>query len=113
MPRRQLDDGSVGVRRLSTGYLELSTDGSGDVCSGKLVVSPYNAARLFGMLSLFLEIPLPAALASAIKLTEPGQPLNATYAFPEPKTLGERLAQGLIAKELGEAVVAEFDGGER
>lgn len=97
MPERQPEDGALNVSRLPGGRLYLQIT---HAC-GNLVLSDYNAARLFGILALFLEIPLPPALGKAIKLTRPGDDnLNATMGFPEPKTLGEKLAQHLVGKEL-------------
>lgn len=97
MPERQPDDGPLGVDRPhgQDGYLRFK---HGDQW---MVLSEYNAARLFGMLALFLNIPLPSALGKAIKLTKPGDDeLNASFGFPEAKTLGDKVAQHLIGEAL-------------
>jgi len=62
---REPDDGKVEVRRV--------TDAQGRerlliVCGEQAIeCSPYNASRIFGMLSIFLEITLPKAVSKAIK----------------------------------------------
>lgn len=58
------DDPGVRVSRDDDGKLWISTD---DDC-GAVHLSEYNAARVFGMLALFLEIPLPKHIGKAIKL---------------------------------------------
>lgn len=68
MPARRPLDGPVSVSRLGDGDEEMlriavETDGE----TKYLEVSPYNAARVFGMLAMFLEIPLPARIGKAIK----------------------------------------------
>jgi hypothetical protein len=60
-------DGAAGIERDGDHlilYVE-TADGRG---RGSLRVSFFNAARLFGMLALFLGIKLPAALGKAIRL---------------------------------------------
>lgn len=96
MPERQPEDGEICVSRLRDGAPHLRMTHA----AGNLVLSEYNAARLFGILALFLEIPLPPALGKAIKLTRPGDNLNATMGFAEPKTLGDKLAQSLLGQAL-------------
>ena len=90
MPKRIPTDGPVGIRRVGDHYLALSFDGH------EVTISLYNAARIFGMIALFLEIPLPKKLGAAIKLTPPGAEAKMTLEWPEPKTLGERIAQRLV-----------------
>ena len=59
-------DGQVAVTHLDADHLILSatTDGEDQV----LRVSRHNAARLFGLLAVFLEIPLSPKVGKAIKL---------------------------------------------
>lgn len=61
-------DGSVGVE-LDEDYLIICVDhpgvGTGRAC---VRVSFFNAARIFGLLALFLGIRLPAKLSKAIRL---------------------------------------------
>ena len=71
MPERQPGDTDVTVTRLDNGYLRVSYGGDSQdpyVCSGSLVVSPYNAWRVFGLLACMLGISLPRSLGKAIKL---------------------------------------------
>lgn len=98
MPPRQPDDGPLRVARIRElpGYLEFNHQ------AGNLILSDYNAARLFGMLAMFLEIKLPPKLAKAIVLTDPGVKMDMTLDFPEPKTLGEALAQALLPDTIGD-----------
>lgn len=99
MPPRQPDDGPLSVKRIrdDPGYLQFTHQ------VGSLVLSEYNAARLFGILAMFLEIPLPAKLGKAIILTEDGQPPpEMSLRSREPKTLGDRLALALLSDEIGE-----------
>lgn len=101
MPERQPDDGPLGVSRVDDdpGYLRFT---HGDQW---MVLSEYNAARLFGMLALFLKIPIPRALGKAIKLTKPGDDeLNASFGFPKARTLGDKLAQHLVGEALQKRV---------
>lgn len=95
MPNRLPTDGPMGVRRVGDDYLALDFNGH------EVTVSRYNAARLYGMLGMFLEIPLSKAMGKAIKLTPPGVDLNMSVEFPEPKSLGERLAQSLLPDKIG------------
>ena|GEM_PF-5614272 len=100
MPLRQPGDSSFAVKRLGNDYLQISYPGDTCepyVCSGLLTVSPYNAARIFGALALFLDITLPKQLAKAITLFEPDRDNSFAFGAPEPQTLGERLAQQLVA----------------
>jgi hypothetical protein len=97
MPERLPEDGPVGVRREGDRHLCLYAEGL-----GSLTVSEYNAARLFGILAMFLEIRLPKALGKAIVLTEPGVETKMELEFPEPKTLGDRLALALLPDRIGD-----------
>jgi hypothetical protein len=95
MPERKPSDGPIGITRAEDGYLIIDCDDTA------IKVSEYNAARIFGMLSLFLEIKLPQKLGEAIKLTPDGaQAPMMTVAFPEPQTLGEKLSTALFIEEL-------------
>lgn len=98
MPERLPTDGPIGVRRAGDDYLALDFNGH------EVRVSRYNAARLYGMLGMFLEIPLPKAMGKAIKLTPPGVELNMSVEFPKPKSLGEALAQALLPDTMGDFV---------
>ena len=63
---REPDDGQVAINRFTdpTGRERLRIE-----CGDQVIVcSPFNASRLFGMLSVFLEIPLSKAVGKAIKL---------------------------------------------
>ena len=66
MPPRQSDDGPVRVSRDGPRHLVLDVTQDGQ--HSELRVSEYNAWRLFGMLSLMLQLPLPKAVVQAIKL---------------------------------------------
>lgn len=62
---RKPTDGPVSINRLENEDLVLNASTDGKIES--LTTSPYNASRLFGMLALFLEIPLSKAVGKAIK----------------------------------------------
>lgn len=66
MPDRKASDGSVAVSRVGEDAIriEVTTDGQIQV----IECSRYNTFRLFGILSVMLEIPLPAKVGKAIKL---------------------------------------------
>lgn len=98
MPARQSFDGPCAVRRIGEVLIVESTqNGQTTHCE----MSEYNAWRIFGCLSLFLGIPLPPHVRKVIDLgDEKGKPPKATIGYPEPKTLGERLAQNLTMNEL-------------
>jgi hypothetical protein len=100
MPPRQPDDGALSVRRLDgdRGYIEMSHG------AGNLVLSEYNAARLYAMLGLLLGIPLPKAIGKAIILVPSDKKLDVTMGFPKPKTLGERVAQALVVQATPERI---------
>lgn len=66
MPERQPNDGEVNLRRLDKGKIQVSVMTDGNLEG--ITMSEYNAARVFGILALFLEIPLPKSLAKQIKL---------------------------------------------
>lgn len=64
-PEREPDDGAVNIGRRG-GKLVVSVETGG--LTHELVMSDFNAWRVFGMLSLMLGIELPAKLRKAIKL---------------------------------------------
>lgn len=66
MPDRKDSDGPVAVRRVGENAIciEATTEGQ----SQAIECSRYNAFRLFGILSVMLEIPLPAKVGKVIKL---------------------------------------------
>lgn len=68
MPDRQPEDGQVSIRRLLDGRLALSVTTNG--AEQFTILSEFNAWRIFGMLSLFLELPLLKHVSKAIKLGE-------------------------------------------
>jgi hypothetical protein len=71
MPPRQPEDGKVEISQLDDDSLVLSVTRVLDEKrsdTDSIRMSRYNAARMFGMLSLFLGIPLPKKLGKAIKL---------------------------------------------
>lgn len=53
MPPRLPEDGPVGVRRLDDERLGISVESPDGQDRTEIHVSPYNAARIFGMLALF------------------------------------------------------------
>lgn len=68
MPKREPTDGALTVRRIAgTGHIELIEERDGHPAAW-LIVSEYNAWRLFGMMALILGIPLSKAVAKTIKL---------------------------------------------
>lgn len=62
MPDRLAGDGPVSIERTDDDRIVLGCDGS------TISVSEFNAWRLFGMMALMLEIPLPSKVGKAIKL---------------------------------------------
>lgn len=92
MPERLPEDGAVGITRIDENHLSIDVTTNGE--PGSLTMSRFNAARVFGFLAVFLEIPLPAKLGKAIKFGGPD--LNMTFG-PDapPKNLGERIAANL------------------
>lgn len=66
MPDRKFTDGPVAVRigDEDTICIQATTNGQIDT----IECSRYNAFRLFGLLSVTLEIPLPVKVGKAIKL---------------------------------------------
>ena len=99
MPPRLPEDGSCGVRRVDDEHLAINAEGAGE-----LVVSRYNAARIFAMLGMFLEIPLSKTVAKAIVLTPPDKKMDVAFEFPEPKTLGERVAHALVVSAMPDRI---------
>jgi hypothetical protein len=98
MPARQPFDGPCAVRRIGDVFhVEATQNGM----TTRAEMSEYNAWRIFGCLALFLKIPLPPHVSRAIDLSDgKGAPPKATIGFPEPQTLGERLAQTLTMNEM-------------
>jgi hypothetical protein len=66
MAERQPGDGAVSASRPVPDKLAVTVTTDGKMQS--LVMSEYNAARLFGMLALMLEIPLPRAVAKSVQI---------------------------------------------
>lgn len=98
MPARADFDGPISVRRIGEVLIIEATQGA---LTTHVEMSEYNAWRAFGCLSLLLDIPLPPHVGKVIKLDDgKGNPPKATLGYPEPKTLGERLAQNLIMGEM-------------
>jgi hypothetical protein len=98
MPPRESFDGPCSVQRVGDVIIVGSTqNGMTTHCE----MSEYNAWRIFGCLSLMLDIPLPPHVRKVIDLSDgKGNPPKAVIGYPEPKTLGERLAQNLTMNEL-------------
>jgi hypothetical protein len=104
MPERQTDDGAVALRRVGEKIAVHVTDGGVDQ---ELVMGEHNAWRIFGMLAVMLQIPLSPKVGKAIVFSPPeGDRGHVSFKFevPEPKTLGERVAQHLVAKEMKAAL---------
>ena len=99
MPPRLPEDGSCRVRRVDDEHLAISAEGAGE-----LVVSRYNAARIFAMLGMFLEIPLSKAIGKAIILAPPDKKMDVAFEFPEPETLGERVTQALVVSAMPDRI---------
>lgn len=91
MPSRQPKDGAVAVSRLDSDFIALDATYGGDKES--LVVSEYNAWRLFGLLSVMLGLPLTKKVSKAIHLGGYG-PGSVTFSrpLPNPAGLGDELA---------------------
>lgn len=107
-PARQSFDGPCVVRRIGEVIIVESTQNG---MTTRVEMSEYNAWRVFGCLALMLEIPLPERISKAINLgDEKGNPPKTTIGFPEPKNLGERLAQNLTMRELERRGLVERDG---
>lgn len=66
MPARLPSDGAVAVTRVDDHHLTASVTTNGT--TETVIMSEFNAWRVFGMLSVMLGIPLPVALGKAIKL---------------------------------------------
>jgi hypothetical protein len=65
MPERLDSDGGVKVD-LIHGYIKIEVTSGGKAES--IMISPYNAWRVFGMLSVLLGLRLPRAMAERIRL---------------------------------------------
>ena len=63
---RQATDGAVNVRRIGDDRLMVAVVNGG--AGAAIELSEFNASRIFAMLALMLEIPLPKAIGKAIKL---------------------------------------------
>lgn len=66
MPLRQPSDGPIAVNRPGPEQIAIDVTNAGE--TARIVMSEFNAWRLFGMLALMLEIPLPSTIGKAIKL---------------------------------------------
>lgn len=75
MPERLPTDGVVRVGDDDGGRIFIEADGN------RITMSPFNAWRIFGMLSLQLHLPLPKVLHKAIVLTTPGKTLPSGAQF--------------------------------
>jgi len=64
MPERLPMDGAVSVDRVDSDHLRIG-ESSSDTA---VILSEYNAWRVFGMLSVMLGINLPSSIAKNIKL---------------------------------------------
>jgi hypothetical protein len=65
MPVREEGDGEVGVHRVN-GKIQVTVTTNGETQS--VLMSEYNAWRIFGMLSVMVGLSLPSVIAKAIKL---------------------------------------------
>lgn len=109
-PARSPVDGPIAVRRIGDVIIIEAKQGGIET---RVEMSEYNAWRAFGCLALMLEIPLSPQVAKAINLgDEKGNPPKAVIGYPEPKTLGERLAQSLTMDELARRGLVEPEGSE-
>lgn len=107
MPARAELDGPIRVQRIGESLIVEATQGG---MTTRVEMSEYNAWRTFGCLALLLEIPLPPHISKAIKLSDGnGKPPKAIIGYPEPKTLGERVAQNLTTAELERAGLVRRD----
>lgn len=97
-PPRGEKDGAVSVNRSTDGTLFISATHGGEERS--LTVSEYNAWRIFGMLALFLEVPLPKKLGKSIQFGE----VSGSIAVPHDGTLGGKVAAALAATRVEEAL---------
>lgn len=98
MPPRTPSDGTIRLQRGGEERLLVTVVTDGEQRS--IDVGIYNAWRLFGMLALFLEIPLPKRVGKAVRLSEPGDPpFDFEIELPA-RNLGERVAQYFIAKKM-------------
>jgi hypothetical protein len=104
MPARDEFDGPISVRRIGEILIIQATQGA---LTTHVEMSEYNAWRAFGCLALLLGVPLPPHIAKAIKLG----PTKANIGYPEPKTLGERVAQNLTMAALKRARLVQRDEG--
>lgn len=97
-PERQSFDGPCRVERIGDVIVVESTQNG---VTTRCEMSEFNAWRIFGCLALILEIPLPSRIGKAINLGDKaGNPPKAIIGYPEPTSLGERVAQSLVMQEL-------------
>jgi hypothetical protein len=101
-PPRLPDDGPCGVTRVDDDHLRLSAVSCG--VEGSIIVSRYNASRLYAMIGMFLEIPLSKAVGKEIILSPPDKKMDVSFGFPEQKTLGERMAQALVVSQMPDRI---------
>lgn len=97
-PPRGEKDGPVGVRRLEDETLAISATYDGTERS--IVVSEYNAWRIFGTLAMFLGVKLPKKLAESIKLGE----VSGSVEFPHDGTIGGMVASSMAAERTKEVL---------
>ncbi len=96
MPERLPEDGAVTVSRLGEKFLTLrvETDGKEEL----ITLSLFNAWRLFGSLSLMLNLPLNKEVSAAIQMTASKEhPITLTFGLEPYKKLsfGDRVAHHL------------------
>lgn len=94
MPKRLPDDGPITFTRLGDEHFVASVTTKG--LREELHMSRYNAARLFAMIGLFLEIELPDELGTARDFGAEG-----TYSFDRPLLPQELEAMRGAAAEYG------------
>ena len=93
----------MGVRRLDGDFIAL--DSTYDGKAESLVVSEFNAWRIFGAMSLILGIPLSKAAGKAIKFDgASGEPATMRFSrnLPPDAPLGQRLAAHLVDEKVVE-----------
>ena len=108
MPARDAFDGPISVRRIGEVIIIEATQNR--VLTTHVEMSEYNAWRAFGCLALLLDIPLPPSIAKAIDLSDgKSKPPKAAIGYPEPQSLGERVAQNLTLANLERAGLVQKD----
>lgn len=97
-PKRKPSDGPVGVKRCGEDGIAITATRYG--VEGILIMSEYNAWRVFGLLALMLGVRLPKKVSETIKL---GERLDAKVGPPKDATFGDRLAFALAMQLAGKA----------